>query len=1218
MANTHGFGVIIQASEKVIVKALKGAWKSANCPVDPGDEGRLPEFLNIDIPVGGLPVGGYKVIDGQVQVPQDELNALLDPGVNGAELILGLNVQLQIDQPPVPSAKLLSFHTMVHARCPIGTMPNTLDVGLLLDNLVRPNVWAVLDKGHPLDGRLEQLLAEFVHQAYEKGDIPHSSLGETFSLGTVSGKADTIIYDDQANPARKIITSFPDPATLRISIPIYLKMYGYPNFVNIPVLGSIYLASPMAIDARIIMNVPFEKTSNSYVAKFDLVTNMNVVIDPIVGASENATEASNYADNKTTLGAAVDLDSLLVNQLTSKGVDFAHKLGRRSVDFPSASEIEVAIAGMFFAKLKARKSISLWTPKASNAQFHVDSVAVKVVANSLNIALNDTGAGDTNAITNFIPGGMEYSIAMSKGSLDTKIQKSITDNGFDKLPKRFHQDGKDVDLKSLHVAVVDFAIRLTGTVTVIDAVLGSIDVDASFKTDVGLHWEPNGSLDANGFQNLKHHEIGKSDVNVDEGIAFWIVAIILTVVSFGVGGVFIGIITVIVILIVKAIVENIGSDMLVNGVSGAIDGITAWPPKLSRIGRVRAIFFDPVDISTGGLVISGVFNVLSSCESVDVIPAQTAGTYSTRATQPLLLTALRTGAAASYSWDPGDGTGTQLLQGFSHAYDGSGVYIAKHGLTVNVAGGASSRHFALVKVENVPPSVNAVGDLTVKEGQVVDLEAHFEDVEYADKHSAIWDFGDNSPLRKGLIEETNNKPVARGVTKVQHAWCDEGEYTVTVQVMDNKGGIGQTAIKVTVLNVPVIVTPPEKIYAYPCSPLTLTADFIDPGWCDTHTATWRFGDCSGVHMALVKETNEAPAAKGTAVASHTYKNCGTYYAECVVSDDDGIAGSGHTIVEVINLKNAFFNDGFTYNEAGKVANCWNPFFAIRNKDNTISSLDLSLIGRPANVGEVFYCEKCLIADGLSSQRIKTAFHSFIGIYQTFGANPDWEYQIGALYQVSGINAVVSLGLDPAGSTDPGSTNIVWSTGTIQNHWSHISQRVKASAGKVTVFIGLENAEENELDCCFDCVELIAMQNTKCTDYRIPESQKPTCIDFKNENRKMELPPKWSFRGVTFVTIDNGPNRITTAFAPDHTPGLELREGLIIEFDDPVANVSMEFVYNNSLYIVSTCSDRQGNVLSTENNELKFGSSLIRANVAGIKRIHLNARGEGAISGICFM
>ena len=191
-------------------------------------------------------------------------------------------------------------------------------------------------------------------------------------------------------------------------------------------------------------------------------------------------------------------------------------------------------------------------------------------------------------------------------------------------------------------------------------------------------------------------------------------------------------------------------------------------------------------------------------------------------------------------------------------------------------------------------------------------------------HRSIWNFGDDQVVSKGVVEETNFKPTSKGITRVEHSWCDSGEYHVSVQVIDNNGGVGTDTLKVTVLNVPPKVTSPEKIYAYICSPITLTADFTDPGWCDTHTATWKFGDCTGVKIAKVEEINEKPAARGTATASHVYKTCGTYSAESIVLDDDKGMGMSRTIVEVISLKNAFFNDGFSYDKRGQVANHWSP------------------------------------------------------------------------------------------------------------------------------------------------------------------------------------------------------------------------------------------------------------------------------------------------------
>ena len=93
--------------------------------------------------------------------------------------------------------------------------------------------------------------------------------------------------------------------------------------------------------------------------------------------------------------------------------------------------------------------------------------------------------------------------------------------------------------------------------TVIDAILGSIDVDADFWVNVGLRWEPDCDLNADGVQIIEH-EILDKDVDPEESVAFWVITIILAIISFGVGGLIGLLILVIVILIVEAIAENIG------------------------------------------------------------------------------------------------------------------------------------------------------------------------------------------------------------------------------------------------------------------------------------------------------------------------------------------------------------------------------------------------------------------------------------------------------------------------------------------------------------------------------------------------------------------------------------------------------------------------------------------------------------------------------------
>ncbi|MDO5972023.1 PKD domain-containing protein [Flavivirga aquimarina] len=1209
MADTHGFELIIQTAKSVVVKALKGAWKSSDCPDQIDNTGRIPEFM--DIPAGD-DIGGFTIVDGQLQIPQEELNAEFATDVNGVELILGMNIQIEIGNPPVPSAQLLDFHTIVHAKAPIGTLPDSQDVGILLKDILRPNVWADLDQGHPLDDSIEELLNDYIHVAYENEEIPHVITESNIPFGPLDTMgATTQIFDDASNLARKILTSFPDPNTLEVSIPIYLRMYAFvPNTFN--------LDAPMGIETRIIIKVPFERLSDKYIAKFADVTSSDVSIGSITGAGAdiagNPNEATYYENNKTTLaGFAQDLDAQLSTELKNKGLQFANDLGNQEVDIPSKADIEEKVADIFFDELVSRDYLAIWSPSASNDEFAVDSVDVKVFSDSLNIALNNTGGADSNAITNFIPAGMEFSIAMSRDSLQEKIDESLVDSGFNNLPKRFEEDGKDVDLNTLNISIINNAVRLQGTVTVIDAVLGSIDVDASFTTDVGFHWTPDGVLNASGFQAMDHHMIGDPDVDVDEGIAFWIIAIILAIISFGVGGVLIGVITIIVILIVKAIVENIGSDSLVDGVTGAIDGITAWPPELSNIGRVKAVFFDPIDISTTGLVISGQMEIISSCESTQVVPATTAGKYTVEAAQNIQLKALQFYNKADFFWNTGDGGADQLFRDIDHSYDISGIYLAKHGVKVTEYGGAKSRHFATIRVKNVPPIVTMIPQITVNEGEVVTLEAHFEDIEYTDTHWSIWSFGDNHAPKKGFIEETHTKPKAIGTTTVQHAWCDNGIYHVGVQVIDNNGGVGTASMIVNVLNVAPIVKTQKKIYAYPCSPITLVSHFMDPGWCDTHTGTWRFGDCSETKMAVIKETHNAPAGKGTATASHTYKKCSTYYAENTIIDDDGAIGKAQTIVEVIDLKNAAFNDGFSFHRAGKIANFWAPFITSLKKSEIALRQNSTL-----SLKEAFFCEKCYVYDGLSSQKIKTVREAFIGIYQQLGANKDWTYQVEGLYMLQEQLGVAKLGIDPYGETDPSSPNIVWAEGITDKKWSHLLQRTCAKADLITVFLGVKALSEAEVDCCFDEIKLTAMQNIHCEALVTPPTEEKTCIDFKNVNPESVEPYQWSYKQVDFLAMGKEPHRLVQNLPPDQIQSLHLSQGIILEFDEPVSELVLSLRYYKSLYIKTVSQDVKGNLLAVDQQELTHPNTTFRISGNEIKRVQLLIRGEeAALAGLCF-
>jgi len=73
---------------------------------------------------------------------------------------------------------------------------------------------------------------------------------------------------------------------------------------------------------------------------------------------------------------------------------------------------------------------------------------------------------------------------------------------------------------------------------------------------------------------------------------------------------------------------------------------------------------------------------------------------------------------------------------------------------------------------------------------------------------------------------------------------------------------------------------------------------VDPGWLDTHTAVWDFGDGVSQAVALTEE-HERPDATGTCAVNHVYAVPGTYTVTLTVVDDDGGVGTATLIVRVV-------------------------------------------------------------------------------------------------------------------------------------------------------------------------------------------------------------------------------------------------------------------------------------------------------------------------------
>ena len=135
-----------------------------------------------------------------------------------------------------------------------------------------------------------------------------------------------------------------------------------------------------------------------------------------------------------------------------------------------------------------------------------------------------------------------------------------------------------------------------------------------------------------------------------------------------------------------------------------------------------------------------------------------------------------------------------------------------------------------------------------------------------------------------------------------HTWGDDYSGTVKLEVRDEIGKTDITTTTVTIQNVAPTVTfdnlgQPNPQFILPHQELTFTGGFTDPGWEDTHTATWNFGDTT-VIAGNVTEENDEPDSTGTITGEHSYAAPGTYTVTLTVTDDEGDTDTATTTVVV--------------------------------------------------------------------------------------------------------------------------------------------------------------------------------------------------------------------------------------------------------------------------------------------------------------------------------
>jgi hypothetical protein len=514
---------------------------------------------------------------------------------------LGMNVQVHVQNPPVPSASMFDMTADAHVRAPVGTIDGTTNVGILLDGIPLANVTAQLTSGDPVAPILDAATQEMVHALYQANGpaFPHTitKLNQPMQYsGFTAYHGDFFVelFDDPAAPApgepdRRILITHPTPTQLAVSIPLRLRVSNiHKNISFAP-----NLVDPMAATARLVITAPYSASVGLVTAQLSAATTAGEDVAPADGV-----EGQNYTTNNAALAGV--LNGIVASQIATQGEEIVQAMSDISFAYPTTAEIEERIREVMHDKMVARGSLSVWTPAAGSGQTQINDVTVKALPTALALGVNAGGGADANALTDFIAGGREFAIALSGAKvlafIDEAVHRPESEGGFGTFPHRFHDvDGHDADLTRLDISLTTGAIHMDGDVTVIDAVAGSIDVDASFTDDVGLHWEDN----ADGTQRMVA-DVG--DPDVDTGVLGWILAFLLVLLSpVGLIG---GIVVIIVFFVVEATAERVGGNLVRNS-ANQITGLDALPDQLDHIGEVDARFSNPIDIDSDGLVFSG-------------------------------------------------------------------------------------------------------------------------------------------------------------------------------------------------------------------------------------------------------------------------------------------------------------------------------------------------------------------------------------------------------------------------------------------------------------------------------------------------------------------------------------------------------------------------------------------------------------------------------------
>ena len=205
MATTQGFQLVAEVQQSFILQVVQAAYDSSKIP------------HSTPIPAGTM-FGPYQVSQGTVNIPRTGLGVNMVPAQNSVQLVLGnTEIQVSIANPPIPSATMFDMTADIDLTLPVGTLPNSINVGVLT-GLPRANVTVSLTSGDPVSPLTLTAIKEYVDAQYQSGAIPHSITKSGASFGAFTADAYATISDDPTDPSNQIDTTQPSANSVMVSI----------------------------------------------------------------------------------------------------------------------------------------------------------------------------------------------------------------------------------------------------------------------------------------------------------------------------------------------------------------------------------------------------------------------------------------------------------------------------------------------------------------------------------------------------------------------------------------------------------------------------------------------------------------------------------------------------------------------------------------------------------------------------------------------------------------------------------------------------------------------------------------------------------------------------------------------------------------------------------------------------------------------------------------